>query len=63
MKLRPGADGAPVHTRWRVYREMMLQIARTYPSIPDVRTMTLDQIEFFYEGIRGELEAMTKGSA
>lgn len=41
----------------------MLQIARTYPSLPDVRTLTLEQIEFFYEGIRGELESMTKGKA
>lgn len=45
-------DGNPVHTRLTVMQTMILDICATYRSLPDVRTMDLDEIEFFYEGIR-----------
>jgi hypothetical protein len=41
---------------------MALQIARTYNSIPDVDKMTLEKVEFFYDGLREELRQMTKPS-
>lgn len=50
----------PRHTFLNVYGEMMLTIARIYHSLPDVRTMTVEEIEFFYDGIREELKANTK---
>ncbi len=50
----------PKHTFMRVYQEMLLTITMNYNSLPDVRTMTVDEIEFFYEGIRGTLIASTK---
>ena len=50
------------HTRFIVYREMMLNIAMHYRSAPDVRTMTFDEIEFFYNGIRQHLINITKPS-
>jgi len=60
VKLRPDKEGNAMHTAWRVYREMLLQICRDYRTLPDVRTLSTDEIEFFYNGIRGELEDRTK---
>ncbi len=51
-------DGA--HIFVNVYREMLLQIARDYASLPDVRTLKAGEIRFFYEGLRAELEHHTK---
>ena len=42
-----------------VYTEMLLQIARDYPGLPDARTLTVSEIRFFYEGLRRELEKGT----
>jgi hypothetical protein len=39
---------------------MLRQIARDYPGLPDPRTLTVDEIVFFYEGIRAELKEHTK---
>ena len=39
---------------------MLLQICRDYPGLPDPRTLTLSEIRFFYEGLRGELLKYTK---
>jgi hypothetical protein len=39
---------------------MILDICMTYSGLPDVRTMDLDDIEFFYEGIRPKLLAETR---
>jgi hypothetical protein len=38
-------------------RTMILEICLHYPGLPDVRTMDLDEIEFFYDGIRPRLIA------
>lgn len=43
-----------------VYSEMLLQISLEYPGLPDARTLTLDEIRFFYEGLRHNLQKMTK---
>ena len=48
------------HTALNVYRHMMIMISKVYKSAPDVRTMTIDEIEFFYDGIRADLVEMTK---
>ena len=48
------------HTAHRVYRELLLQVCRDYPSIPDPRTLKGHEIVFFYEGIRSELKEHTK---
>lgn len=37
----------------------MLQIARDYASLPDVRELKLHEIMFYYDGIRSELESRT----
>lgn len=55
VKLQDPRGELPRHTRLRVYQEMLLTICMNYNSLPDVRTMTLDEIEFFYDGIRGTL--------
>ena len=39
---------------------MILDICVVYRSLPDVRTLDLDEIEFFYEGIRPELIQASK---
>jgi hypothetical protein len=39
---------------------MFLTICRMYRSLPDPFNLTLDQVEFFYDGIRGELKEATK---
>ena len=38
-----------------VYTEMLLQITRDYPGLPDARTLTFREITFFYAGLRSEL--------
>ncbi len=45
-----------------VYTEMLLQICRNYPGLPDARSLTNSEIRFFYEGIRMELRSNTKPS-
>jgi len=48
------------HTMLTVYTEMLLQIARDYPGLPDARTLSLSEIRFFYDGVRAELRRATK---
>jgi len=42
------------------YRVMLLQVARDYAGLPDVRTLTVGEIAFFYEGLRPELQKHTR---
>jgi hypothetical protein len=58
--LEPTADGIEMHTRAHVVTEMFFQICMRYPGLPDPRTLDLDEIEFFYDGIRGQLLAETR---
>ena len=61
--VRHGVDEKLTRGRHRivaVYSEMLLQIALEYPGLPDPRTMTLKEIRFFYDGLRGTLHKMTK---
>ena len=53
-------SGAAVHTLQVVYKEMLRQVCRDYSGLPDFRTLELSDIRFFYEGVRDELEALTK---
>lgn len=41
---------------------MVLQIARDYSGLPDVRTLKAHEIRFFYNGLRDELKAHTKST-
>lgn len=43
------------NTFLNVYSTMILQITRDYPGLPDVRGLTLREIEFFYKGLVPEL--------
>lgn len=43
-----------------VYSEMLLQISREYSGIPDPRTLTLEEIRFFYNGLRRDLRKYTE---
>ncbi len=43
-----------------VYTEMLLQISRDYPGLPDSRTLKAHEIRFYYEGVREELKSHTK---
>ena len=43
-----------------VHTEMLLQVCRDYPGLPDPRTLQLCEIRFFYEGLRAELKEHTK---
>lgn len=53
-------EGNPLHTRLNVTQSMILDICSIYRSLPDVRTLDLDEIEFFYEGIRSRLKQESK---
>lgn len=48
------------HKALPVYREMLLQVCRDYPGLPDPRTLTAREIRFFYEGLRAELKDHSK---
>jgi hypothetical protein len=50
------------HTVDVVHGTMLVQICRTYHQLPDVRSLTLSEIRFWYDGIRGELKRATKSS-
>jgi len=50
------------HGLVRVYSEMMTQCAFNYPGLPDPRTMTLDEIRYFYESLRPSLKQSTKNT-
>jgi hypothetical protein len=39
---------------------MMLQVARDYSGLPDLRTLAIPEIVFFYEGVRPELKKYTR---
>jgi hypothetical protein len=43
-----------------VYTEMFFQICRDYPSLPDPWELTLSDIRFFYDGLRGDLYRRTR---
>jgi hypothetical protein len=43
-----------------VFLEMLLDVCRAYPGLPDPRTLTIDEILFFYNGHRPHLHALTK---
>jgi len=49
------------NTFYNVYSEMLLQICRDYPGLPDARTLQASEIRFFYDGLRAELIEHTKG--
>jgi hypothetical protein len=39
---------------------MLLQICREYPALPDPRTLTVDEIRFFYDDLKPELRERTQ---
>lgn len=41
-----------MHTLPAVYRIMLLQVCTDYPGLPDVRTLKMSDIRWFYEGLR-----------
>lgn len=47
--------GRPLHTRQIVYHIMFIQICLMYRSLPDPRTLTYNEIEMYYNGIRKQL--------
>lgn len=64
--VRHGVDEYLTRGRHRVvavYSEMLLQVSREYSGLPDPRTMTLDEIRFFYNGLRGDLHNLTSRKA
>ena len=61
--VRHGVDEFLTRGRHRVvavYSEMLLQVSREYPGLPDPRTMTLAEIRFFYNGLRGDLHSASQ---
>lgn len=63
-RLQPDREtGASRHTMVPVYSEMLLQICRDFPGLPDARRLSLSEIRFFYEGLRPELKKHTRPGA
>ena len=61
LVVRNGTDAKlSSHTFQQVYTEMLLQITRDYPGLPDARTLRPHEIRFFYSGLREELKEHTK---
>lgn len=63
--MRSGGDyhhPYPHHTLLTVHREMLYQIASDYPGLPDVRTMTIGEVRWWYEGLRPSLRKATGAS-
>jgi hypothetical protein len=57
---RDEETGEAQHTLFYVYREMLLQICGDYAGLPDPRTLEMNEIEFFYDGLRPSLRKLTK---
>lgn len=57
---RDEETGEARHTLFAVYAEMLQQICMDYNSLPDPRTLTMDEIKFFYEGLRPTLKKLTQ---
>lgn len=57
--VRAGSD-ARLAGAAATYTEMLLQVARDYPGIPDPRTLRIHEIVWFYNGLRPELKRHTK---
>lgn len=53
-------DGNPQHTVRNVFTEMLWQVVRDYGSLPDYRTLTMDDIAFWYTGLHAELMRASK---
>ena len=49
----PFPDGDNIF--YNVYNQMLLQVARDYPGLPDARTLKAREILYFYNGLRSEL--------
>lgn len=52
-------DASPGHKLMPVYREMLLQCCSDYPGLPDARSLSMTEIRFFYDGLRGALKKHT----
>jgi hypothetical protein len=48
--------GRTLNTRQNVFRHMIVALVFHYQCLPDFRTLTYHQIEFFYDAIRGHLK-------
>jgi len=59
---RDDETGQPQHTLFIVYGEMLRQICLDYSGLPDPRTLTMTEIEFFYDGLRKSLKDATKAN-
>jgi hypothetical protein len=59
--LPPSADGLPRHTALNVYVEMFWVVAQSYSGI-NVMELSMDDIEFFYDGLRPTLIKESKGA-
>lgn len=58
--MRNGADVRLANAQV-TYKEMILQVARDYPGLPDPRTLTIGEVVYFYSGLREELKKHTRG--
>ena len=54
-RLPRAREGHRQHTLVPVYCEMLVQICADFPGLPDVRTLTLAEIRFFYDALRATL--------
>lgn len=56
-------DGQRVggNTYVSVHATMLLQVAREYSGLSDVRDLTASEIRFFYEGLRAEIKRVHNG--
>ena len=59
--LSPSVDGLPRHTALNVSTEMLQVVAQSYPGI-NAMELSMDDIEFFYDGLRGRLIKESKGA-
>lgn len=60
--LQPDRDGNPRHIASVVYPEMYLQVASSYPGV-NAMELSMDDLEFFYDGLRARLIQETKNNA
>jgi len=57
---RDRETGVETHTLPVVLGTMMAQICMDYSGLPDVRTLTMSDIVWFYDGLRAGLKRATK---
>lgn len=53
-------DFVKAHSMYNVLMEQFVQVCRMYRNLPDPRTLTIAEVQMFYDYLRPELRELTR---